>query len=303
MALPGQGRQKLQSTQAPTSVSAAPEIEPWGDVELFPSLLLTGATGTGKTDAIGKLCEAGFNLVVLMVEDKRASLQRWKPEIIDINKITESGTQKRMPTEPEKYDRLMRFLDKLRSGGYREYSGKIVDILAVDSLTEIADVLLGGLQPKYSASDTLKMWGMVGDKTIEFFKSMRDAAGVAASKMGTRPMGIVCTCLEGTLRKINVQSGGYNIETNVPILRGNVALPRMVPAFEVAWRLSAGSQMGGAHEYRIHTQKTEDYEAKSPAGILEGTVTGPGGLGNDPDVGKMYTMLLEHEESPYRRVS
>lgn len=296
-------RAGLQGTQAP-GASDAPQIEEWGDVELMPSLILIGKTGTGKTDAIGKLCEAGFNLAVLTVEDKRASLQRWKPLILDVNKIVGvDATSARLPTGAEKFQRLQSFQDDLRRGAHREYGSKTIDILAVDSLSEIADVMYAHLCTKYSSSDTLKMWMEIGTRTIDFFKGIRDAAGYAAAKLGSRPMGMVATVLEADLKKIDSKAGGYSILKNQVVLQGNMAVPKMVPAFEIAWRLSAGTELNGEHAFRVHTQKTDEFDAKSPPGIFETTVVGPGGIGNAPDVGEMYRELLTNEKSPFCRKS
>ena len=299
----GRGGQKAASRPAPVAsgASGAPEIEPWGDYASLPSLLLIGGSGTGKTDGIAKLIDAGFNVVVVVVEDKMAALSTRKPGRINI--CAPDPATNALPTPQVRWKRLQGFSDKLRAGGYREVGGKQVDLIAIDGLMEVSDLIAQNMLASVSSDKTIKAWSQVAIKTVDFFKTIRDAAGEAAARLGGKPIGMVATCGEGDKKRVNIAAGdggGTITESNVPLLEGNKAKLALPFQFEVIWRLSAGAIIpGGAHQFHVHTQATSEFFAKSPAGLFEPVESGPGGLGNDPDIGVMYRKMLETEGSPY----
>lgn len=276
----------------------APMIEPWGDYPARPSLLLIGGSGTGKTDGIARMIDAGFNVVVVAVEDKMATLSQRKP--LRVNICAPDATTKTLPTHQLRWSRLQAFCDGLRRGEYRAHEGKAIDIIAVDGLMEVSEIIARCMLSASSGSDTIKAWGHVAIKTVDFFKDLRDAAGEAAARLGGTPVGVVATCGEGDKKRLNLQGGPAVVERNIPLLEGNKALLALPFQFEVIWRLSAGVPFEGApHEFRVHTVATEEYFAKSPSGLFKPIETGPGGRGNAPDIGAMYRKMLEDPSSPY----
>jgi hypothetical protein len=289
-------------------VVAAPanamEFEEWGKELALPSLLLLGASGSGKTDGIKKLAMAGFKLAVIEIEPKMFGLQKYKPLRLRICKPVKVGNGYRLPTYTERYDRLMRHLDGLRVGKYRVTpDGKPVDLLAYDGLTEAADIIHARKKGSKIKGD-LDSWMATGLATIDLFKDLRDAAGVASDEMGLPPVGIVATCGESSPKRLDIKGKTSYIERDKPVLPGNMALDRLPFVFEVIWRLSGGEDDGGAHEWRVHTQLGDTYFAKSPGGIFEPeTVVGPGGVDENgaartPDIGSMYKQMLTDEKSP-----
>lgn len=296
--MPQPTRPAPQPTTRPRPAPAGPPIEPWGDYPALPSLLLIGGSGTGKTHGIAQLCDAGFTVVVVAIEDKLATLSTRKPLRVNICAVDERTNS--LPSPQLKWSRLQQFTDALRRGAYREHAGASVDIIAVDGLMEVSDIIAKVTLGAHSAGDTIKAWSSIAIRTVDFFKDLRDAAGEAASRLGGRPVGVLATCGEGDRRRVNMQAGTQTTERNVPLLEGNKALLALPFQFEVIWRLSAGIMFeGSAHEFRVHTAATEEFFAKSPGGLFPPVVVGPGGPGNDPDVGKMYRAMLTDSKSPY----
>lgn len=298
----------LGSQQAAPTAEPAPEFEPWGDETALPSLLVLGASGSGKTDAIRKLCMAGFKLAVVEIEPKVLGLAQFSPLRVRLCKPVTVGGNSRMPTAIERYDRMMRHLDGLRAGKYRvALDGSPIDILAYDGLTEAGDLIAAskfGGRFKVGLDD----WTRIGKETIDLFKDLRDAAGIASTELGLPPVGIMATCGEASPKKLDIKAGTSSIERDQPVLPGNMALVRLPSVFEVIWRLSAGSAPGGGHEWRVATQLGDTYLAKSPGGLFDVIETGPGGTDEHgkaraPDIGAMYHKLLEDPRSQYCRKS
>lgn len=289
---PGGGR---TSTSASKTDTPTVTMEDWPETPILPSLLVTGDTGTGKTDAIAKLADVGFKVGVLVVEDKTASLarQRGNMKRIDVNQIVEVGGKRRPPTATERYARLQQFVEQLRAGAFTG-----VDIIATDGMTEVSDIIEGATAPKFTSQEAMKMWRKVAKDTVAFFKALRDAAGEASARYGVPPVGIVATCAQADKVKMNVKAGTEEVRANVFLMQGNEAKLRMPFAFEVMWHLKA---KGGVFE--IHTVSDDDehgeWKAKSPGGLFSNVETGPGGIDGDPHVGRMYKKLLTDEASPY----
>lgn len=277
-------------------------FEEWKDEGVYPSLLLLGASGSGKTDVAKKLAMAGFTMGIVEIEPKTFGLAKYKP--LKIPLCRPIGT--RMPTMIERYDRLMRHMDDLRLGGCRVGpKGESIDLLFYDGLTEAADIIHAHSTGSSMKPD-LDAWMATGRRTIDMFRELRDAAGVASESMGLPPVGIVATCGEASPKRLDIKGKTTYVDRDVPVLPGNTALVRLPFVFEVIWRLGAGMNDTGGHEWRVHTQLGDTWFAKSPGGLFDTVVTGPGGVdeygvAREPDVGKMYLKLLTDEMSPYYR--
>ena len=295
MRVPGKASGIRPSAKPTTPAIEAPVMEEWEHEAMLPSLLLLGPSGSGKTNGIAQLCAAGFKVAFVEIEPKAFSVGKHRPLHINLCKPIDG----RPPTAIERYLRMRELQEQLRAGQYRTApDGTPIDILAFDGLTEVADLIYAHKCQQYSKSQSMDLWTGVGKETIQFFRDCRDAAGVASSRLGLPPVGIVATCGEATAKKLDVTSGKSRIERDQPLLQGQMALPRLPFLFEIVWRLDAGED-AGAHQWRVHTQLGETYFAKSPGGLYPPCVTGPGGVGNDPDIGKMYMELLTNEASPY----
>ncbi len=152
----------------------------------------------------------------------------------------------------------------------------------------------------------LDAWMATGRKTIDLFRDLRDAAGSACKEQGLPPIGIVATCGEASPKRLDLKGKGSYVDRDQPVLPGNASLTRLPFVFEVIWRLSAGMTDTGGHEWRVHTQLGDTWFAKSPGGLFDPIVTGPGGvdeagIGREPNIGLMYLKLLTDELSPYYR--
>lgn len=293
---------------------AAPKIGEWPDVPLLPSALMIGPSGGGKTNVAAQLMAAGFHVCLVPIEDKHASLAKYKPLRVQIpDPVTDAaGKPVRLPTPQEKMGRVRAFTDALRRGEYREHNGKTVDLLFVDGLMELAALIALERKARYSAmsgggkAKTIVMWDEIARATMDAMWAMRDAAGMASALLGLKPLGVVTTCGIADKKRVVMQgeTSTTEIEHDMPLLQGNEAKMQLPFQWEIIWRLDTGYE-GGQHVFRVHTVAGEGgAPGKSPAGIFDKMVTGPGGLDDDgkfnaPDCGAMYRRLLEDERSPY----
>lgn len=185
--------------QAKVAPVVMPEIQELADTDVRVSVLLQGDSGTGKTYAIGQLLKAGYNGLIVAIEPKVQAIMRYKPKVLFLTAPVTQDGKSRQPTPREVYDRLQRFRDLLGEGAYREHAGKPLDFIAIDGFLELGEVIYKywkankPVAASTGADNSFAMWDNIAEKSVDFFKSMRDAAGVAASMFGLPPIGIVST--------------------------------------------------------------------------------------------------------------
>jgi len=277
-----------QVTKAPPV--ELPEIQEVSDTDVRASVLLQGDSGTGKTFAIGQLLKAGYNGLIVAVEPKVQAIMRYKPKVLFLTAPVKTDGGVRQPTPKEVYDRLQRFRDLLGEGAYREHGGKPLDFIAIDGFLELGEVIYKywkANKPTASstgADNSYAMWDNIAEKSVDFFKSLRDAAGVAAGMYGLPPIGVVATIGE---QETSDKMGCVRYVPLFPGKKGGTLLPY---AFEAVIRLSVRNVDGEA-QYIAHTvgqndpNALEKFYAKCPSGVFESEVV-------NPDFGEMYGKLL-----------
>lgn len=283
--VPG-GRAQQKAPSAPVEL---PPIERLTATVTFPSILLQGKSGTGKTYSIGRLLKAGYKGLILAVEPKMQELAKYEPNAIFIHAPVVDATTAghRPPTIEEKYDRLMAFADALERGEYREIDGERVDFIAIDGLLEVGDLIYAYWKKKRPTSDstgkknTYGMWDEIADRSIDFFKRCQHAAGLMSQTLGLNPVAIICTIGE---QMVEAAAGQVRY---VPLFPGQKALKNLPYNFGTVLRLESRNN-GGRYEYVIHTIGTEEFDAKAPP-IFEAEMI-------DPDFAQMYTTLLNHHQ-------
>lgn len=137
------------------------------------------------------------------------------------------------------------YLSKLEDGGKYKY-------IAIDSLTEISDLLVKHLKAKdeyKNPSNVLKMWGEFNDTIVGLIKAFRDL-----------PRHVVFSALAD-----DVNDGG--IITKLPLISGNKAQKLLSSFFDEVFYLSINQD----NEREIYTQPTHQYIAKDRSGKLAST--------------------------------
>jgi hypothetical protein len=256
-------------------------------IELDPSLArpcvtLQGASGSGKTHAIGSMFEAGYNGLVLAAEPKMQGIMRHRPLTVFLGAPVDG----RPPTVMQKYDRLMRFRDALSEGKYREHKGKAIDFISTDGFLEIGQIIYrdGKVKRPISKStgeqNTFALWDKVAEDGVDFFQSCRDAAGLASTIFGFPPVGFVATVGE------HIEYSKTGTVRYEPLFPGRKA-PEMLPyMFETVIRLACRNN-DGKYEFVAHTIGTEEFCAKCPPGVFEPEVI-------NPNFGEMYRKIEEY---------
>jgi hypothetical protein len=123
--------------------------------------------------------------------------------------------------------------------------------IGIDSLTEVADMLVKYLQasPEYSdPKNTFKMWGEYNARITELVKAFRDLPNV----------NVVFTALVD-----EVNDGGMLIKK--PLIQGSKAQSMLGSFFDEVLYLSINESNG---ERQVHTQPTNYFEAKDRSGKL-----------------------------------
>ena len=124
--------------------------------------------------------------------------------------------------------------------------------VAIDSLTEISDLLVKHLKAKdeyKNPSNILKMWGEFNDAMVGLIKAFRDL-----------PRHVIFSALSD-----DVNDGG--IITKHPLISGNKAQKLLSSFFDEVFYLTINQD----NEREIHTQPTHSFIAKDRSGKLSNT--------------------------------
>lgn len=268
-----------------------PDVIEMNVEDVRPSILLQGGSGTGKTHGIGRMMAAGLNGLVLAIEPKVQTIMRYKPKVLFLGAPVQQGGKLRPPTPVELYDRLMRFRDALGEGKYREHNGKALDFIATDGFLELGDVIYKywkanrPLSSSTGEKNSFAMWDNVAEKSVDFFKSMRDAAGMASTTFGLPPIGTVATIGEDDIDELGATK-------HVPLFPGKKAGKLLPYCFEVVLRLSVRNTEGQV-EYIAHTCAQNDptclekFYAKVPSGLFDQEII-------NPDLGDIYRKVIDN---------
>lgn len=225
---------------------------------------------------------AGYTGLILAAEPKLQTIMKYRPMVIWLNALVNG----RKPTEAQRYDRLMMFIDALGEGKYREHNGKAIDFIATDGFLEIGRVIYGYWNQRIPISkstgekNTFALWDNVAERSIEFFQACRDAAGSASTQFGFPPVGFVTTCGE---KREQTKFGEI---AYIPLFPGRKA-PEMLPyMFEQVIRLSQRT-VDKQYQFVAHTIGNEEFTAKCPPGVFDAEVL-------NPDFGEMYGALIDY---------
>jgi len=118
-------------------------------------MLVVGASGAGKTYLLGTLPED--ETIILSAESGLLPLRHKNIEVWNIN---------------TKQDLLDAFKE-LREG-VKTQKGNAIKNIAVDSLTEIGEILFRETKPHFSKAQNFQLYEEYGAQLVNFIKSMRD---------------------------------------------------------------------------------------------------------------------------------
>lgn len=190
-------------------------------------MLIYGQSGIGKTSLLGTM-PAAETLIV----SAESGLLCLADKAIDV-------------TEVKSYDAVRAvyaYLAKNEDEGKYKY-------IAIDSLTEISDLLVKHLKAKdeyKNPSNVLKMWGEFSDTMIGLVKAFRDL-----------PRHVAFSALSD-----DVNDGG--IITKHPLISGNKAQKLLSSFFDEVFYLSINQD----NEREVFTQPTHSFIAKDRSGKL-----------------------------------
>lgn len=190
-------------------------------------ILVYGQSGIGKTVLLGTMPPA--ETLIISAESGLLCLSDRAIDVIEVK----SDTAVR-----EAYAYLQRNED----GGKYKY-------IAIDSLTEISDLIVKGLKNKddyKNPSNVLKMWGEFNDTMVGLIKAFRDL-----------PRHVVFSALSD-----DVNDGG--IITKHPLISGNKAQKLLSSFFDEVFYLTINQE----NEREIITQPTHQFIAKDRSGKL-----------------------------------
>lgn len=224
-----------KSAAAAKPIVAAPEILEY-DMVGAPSILVIGASGTGKTTGITQMLEKGVRVLLIDIEDKTQAFRGHRPPTVAIGEpVVEKATgAKRPPTDIERYQRLLAFRDKLANGGYRDHKGVPFDIVAGDGLMEAMQLIAANWRKNMpraestGSKDTFAMYDRIGTDGLDLLRDIKRAAAASAHLYGWRPLGMYWTCGEQLL-----DNGMY-----VPQLPGKQTGNNLPYPFEAVFRLA-----------------------------------------------------------------
>lgn len=268
-----------------------PEIREVTAEDLGTSVLLIGASGTGKSHALGEVMRHGYSGLILALEPKIQAFAKYKPKTIFLGEPVKTGGSHRAPTPKEMYDRLMRFKDMLGEGKWRAHDGKPFDFIGIDGFLELGDVIYRywkqnkPVAQSTGSDNSFAMWDNIAERSIDFFKALRDAAGFASAIYGLPPVSVIATIGE---EPITDKMGSVR---HIPLFPGKKASTTLPYCFEAVIRLSVRN-IDGTAQYVAHTvgrndpTETEKFYAKCPSGVgLDAEVV-------NPDFGDMFERLL-----------
>jgi len=190
--------------------------------------LITGVSGSGKTTAIGTL--PAEETLIISAESGLLSLGDKSIDVIEITKYSQIQDAYRfvLSTEAEKYKTI-----------------------AIDSLTEISDMLVSHLekQPEYSdPKNTMKLWGRYNKDITALIKAFR---GLAKN--------VIFTALTE-----DVNDGGILVKK--PLIKGNSAQSMLCSYFDEVLYLLIDPATG---ERQFQTQPSSNLVAKDRSGKLQ----------------------------------
>lgn len=292
---------------ATSTRAAQPARDPMEGIDIIqaepgyakPSILVMGDSKTGKTHALKmilrRLSMRNERGLVLGIENKWQALSTYGPKVVFITKPVVDGGRSRPPTASEMYDRLWRVVDALAIGALQRHQGEHCTALLGDGLMEVCAIVERHVKATKPVSSTgeknsYALWDMIGAKSIDFFKSMRDAASEGTRVYGAHPLAVVMTC-GATLKA----ESALATPTWTALLPGNIGKQALPFQFEVILHLF--KQPGGDGEpiFTVATSSGEDYIASTPQiDGIPARIVGTRAEHNLPDVGEVFDRLLLH---------
>lgn len=274
------------STVQPAAKVDVPDIMEFSSALAMPSIAVRGVSGTGKTHGVVQILNAGYNILVVDVENKYQSLIKHGALVIPMSMPVKTPTGMRAATHTEIYNRLMGFKDQLAAGSYRTHKGKPIQIIAMDGIMELSNVFLRHFKKNTPVSqtgekNTFALWDKVGEEIVDYLAALKSAASAASDMFGYAPVGIYCTVGEKRL-----DDGSYKL-----LIPGNKGIDAFPYQFEAVLRLSS-PRVGNVSTFVCSTVGEEGvYEAKCPCKLGDSAEL------SDWNMGVIYGKLIEHYQT------
>lgn len=194
-----------------------------------------GPAGSGKTFLTST---TGTSIIVLSAESGLLSLKRVRPEIKDLMRIIQIKTMADL------------------NGAYQWLiSGKMADWVAIDSGSEIAEVLLGD-KKKSGSGDPRGAYGDMADDMMETFRMLRDM----------KDYNVMMTAKQ-TFRK----DDRTGVTSYVPMFPGKILTSQVPYMFDeiFALRVEPHPENPGETMRVLQTGKDVAYDCKDRSGMLD----------------------------------
>jgi hypothetical protein len=217
-------------------------------------IILTGASGFGKTRAVSHLIKEGFKPLFISAESGTQSLKEFEIPMIDI-----STNDKGEPVPMEKrFSRLGEVFKFLKEGQHK------FDTIYIDSLTEINKCLIAELKAKPEYQDpknTLKLYGENAEIMLKLARAFRDL-----------PLNVVLVCLQSVEKD---EIGKRYITAD---LVGKVA-DHLPPLYDIILNLQIVEQEG---------KKIQRFQCQAGDNIVAKDRTGQLNFYEEYDLGKLF---------------
>jgi phage nucleotide-binding protein len=198
-------------------------------------MLIYGASGAGKTSLAKTIKE---KCLIISAESGLLSLSDYDIDVVDI-------------ADGDPLDRWAKVLEIFHFLKRKE-TAKTYDWIFIDSLTEIAQILVARLKKKYpEKKDSLPMWGEYNDSIRGLIKSFRDLKGYH----------VVMTALQ-SLDKDEFGARFYGVDIN-----GKVS-NQVDSFFDEVFHLKVFEDDEGNTKRALITQRTGDSVGKDRSGKL-----------------------------------
>ena len=219
---------------------------------------LKGASGTGKTEQIGRLISAGYKVLYGSVERKASTIHHLNPDMFVLEKFDFPANAAQVGNTQSDLYEAIKFL-RTPDHGY--------DIFAVDSGMRLFDEMSQFLKNEKRLTG-YDLWGAFaekGDAAIKKLVELTDGA------LWPAPVHVIVTW------GVELGTDWKGKRSAIPIMDGKRLGPRLDYLFDnVLYLAKKEDATAGKVDYAIYTAGTEEFDAKVSSPVrLPAIITNP----------------------------